>query len=58
MARSASGGLTVIRSDITGIVLAAICLIHVPLGTMLGVYALIILFRKDTEVLFATEARP
>lgn len=37
---------------IAGIILAALCLIHVPFGTLLGVYALVILFRKDTEALF------
>jgi hypothetical protein len=37
---------------ILGIVLAVLCLIHIPFGTLLGVYALIILFRKDTEALF------
>jgi hypothetical protein len=39
---------------IVGIVLAAIALTKFPLGTVFGIYALVILFRKDTEELFAT----
>jgi hypothetical protein len=39
---------------ILGIILAVLCLIHIPFGTLLGVYALVILFRKDTEALFVT----
>lgn len=35
-----------------GIVLAGICLIEIPFGTILGIYALVILFRKETEALF------
>ena len=38
---------------ILGIVLAAIALTKFPLGTVFGIYALVILFRKDTEALFA-----
>lgn len=38
---------------IVGIVLAAIALTKFPLGTVFGIYALVILFRKDTEELFA-----
>jgi hypothetical protein len=38
---------------ILAIVLAIIALIHVPFGTIFGVYALVILFHKDTEALFA-----
>jgi hypothetical protein len=38
---------------ILGIVLAAIALTKFPIGTAFGVYALVILFRKDTEALFA-----
>lgn len=38
---------------ILAIVLAAIALTNFPLGTAFGVYALVILFRKDTEALFA-----
>jgi hypothetical protein len=37
---------------ILGIILAAIALVRFPLGTAFGIYALIILFRKDTEALF------
>ena len=37
---------------ILAIVLAVISLIHIPFGTIFGVYALIILFHKDTEALF------
>lgn len=40
-------------SRIAGIVLGALCLPQVPLGTAIGIYALIILFRKETEALFA-----
>jgi hypothetical protein len=39
-------------SRILGIVLAAISLIHIPFGTIFGIYALIILFNKETEALF------
>ena len=38
---------------ILGIILAIIALIQIPLGTIFGVYALIILFRNDVEALFA-----
>jgi hypothetical protein len=41
-------------SRIAGIVMGALCLPQMPLGTVIGVYALVILFRKDTEALFAT----
>jgi len=37
---------------ILGIILAAISLTHIPFGTLLGVYALIVLFQKKTEELF------
>jgi hypothetical protein len=37
---------------ILGIILAAMALTSFPLGTAFGVYALIILFRKETEALF------
>ncbi len=37
---------------ILAIVLAAIALIKIPFGTLFGIYALVILFRKDTEALF------
>jgi uncharacterized membrane protein (DUF2068 family) len=38
---------------ILGIVLAAIGLLSVPIGTVFGIYALVILFSKETESLFA-----
>jgi hypothetical protein len=38
---------------IAGIILAAVCLTNVPIGTAFGIYALIILFKKDTEALFS-----
>jgi hypothetical protein len=41
---------------IAGIVMAALNLIQFPLGTAFGVYALVILFRKETEALFAKQA--
>lgn len=41
---------------ILGIILAAIGLLRFPVGTLFGVYALVILFRKDTEALFETPA--
>ena len=37
---------------ILGIVLAAVALIEFPIGTAFGIYALVILFSKDTEALF------
>jgi hypothetical protein len=37
---------------ILGIVLAAISLIRVPLGTIFGIYALWVLFQKETEQMF------
>ena len=37
---------------IAGIVLAIIHLINIPIGTALGVYALWVLFNKETERLF------
>ena len=39
---------------ILGIVLAAISLVSVPVGTIFGIYALVILFSRETEQLFAT----
>ena len=39
-------------SRILGIILAAISLVRIPIGTLLGIYALIILFNKETEKLF------
>jgi hypothetical protein len=41
---------------IAGIVLAIIHLINIPVGTALGIYALWVLFNKETERLFAGEA--
>ena len=43
-------------SRILGIILAVLCLTQIPFGTLLGIYALIILFKKDTEALFAPPA--
>ena len=43
---------------IAGIIMAAICLPKFPVGTAFGIYALIILFKKDTEALFARRASP
>ena len=42
-------------SRIAGIVLGALLLIQIPLGTAIGIYALVILFRKDTEALFTAQ---
>jgi hypothetical protein len=39
-------------SRICGIVLGALLLVQIPVGTAIGIYALVILFRKDTEALF------
>jgi len=39
-------------SRIAGIVLGALLLIQILVGTAIGIYALVILFRKDAEVLF------
>jgi hypothetical protein len=41
---------------ILGIILGAICLTKIPIGTLVGIYALVILFRKDTEALFTAPA--
>lgn len=41
-------------SRIAGIVLGALMLISFPLGTAVGIYALVILFRKDAEALFTS----
>ena len=38
---------------IVGIVLAAINLINIPFGTILGIYALWVLLNKETETLFS-----
>lgn len=42
-------------SRVIGIILAALALMSFPLGTIFGVYALIILFKKETEALFAPD---
>jgi hypothetical protein len=39
-----------------GIVVAAISLLKFPIGTAFGIYALVILFRKETEALFAKQS--
>lgn len=39
---------------ILGIVLAAIALLSVPIGTIFGIYAIVILFNKETEALFVS----
>ena len=39
-----------------GIVLGVLCLPQIPVGTVIGIYALVILFRKDTEALFVAKA--
>jgi hypothetical protein len=39
---------------ILGIILSAISLIRFPFLTLLGIYGLWVLFRKDTEALFAS----
>lgn len=43
---------------IVGIVLAILQLVNVPIGTMLGIYALWVLLNKDTERLFAGALPP
>lgn len=43
---------------IGGIVLSALRLIDIPIGTVLGGYGLWVLFHKDTEALFAASADP
>lgn len=43
---------------ILGIILAAVCLTQIPFGTMLGIYALVILFKKETEALFSGSSGP
>ena len=39
---------------VLAIILGAIGLLKFPVGTLFGVYVLVIMFRKDTEALFAT----
>jgi hypothetical protein len=45
---------------ILGIVVAVLNLIHIPFGTVIGIYGLWVLFNKETEALFAapTAVRP
>jgi hypothetical protein len=43
---------------ILGIVVAVVNLIHVPLGTIVGIYGLWVLFNRDTERLFSGAAAP
>ena len=43
---------------IVGIVLSAISLINIPVGTIIGVYGLWVLLSKDTERLFDTTPVP
>lgn len=38
---------------ILGIVVAILSLIHIPFGTIVGIYGLWVLFNKDTERLFS-----
>jgi hypothetical protein len=38
--------------------MAALCLAQLPFGTAFGIYALIILFKKDTEALFSRQVTP
>ena len=38
---------------IMAIIMAAMLLIKIPFGTLIGIYALIVLFQKETEKLFA-----
>lgn len=43
---------------ILGIALSAINLIHIPIGTALGIYGLWVLLNKDTEGMFKTGIVP
>jgi hypothetical protein len=43
---------------ILGIVLSALNILNIPLGTILGVYGLWVLLNKDTERLFTTPPVP
>jgi hypothetical protein len=38
---------------ILGIIVAILNLIHIPIGTIVGIYGLWVLFNKETEALFA-----
>lgn len=42
---------------ILGIILSAISLVRFPFLTLLGIYGLWVLFKKDTEALFASDPR-
>ena len=42
---------------IAGIVLGALSLVSFPFGTLIGIYSLVILFKKETEALFAKPAQ-
>ena len=41
---------------ILGIIVAILNLIHIPIGTIVGIYGLWVLFNKDTERLFSDAA--
>lgn len=41
---------------VMAIILGSIALIKVPVGTLFGVYVLVVMFRKDTEALFGQRA--
>lgn len=41
---------------IVGIILSAISLINIPIGTIVGIYGLYVLLNKDTERLFTSPA--
>jgi hypothetical protein len=43
---------------ILGIVVSALNLIHIPFGTIFGVYGLWVLLNKETERLFETQTLP
>ena len=43
---------------ILAIVVAVLNLIHIPVGTIVGIYALWVLFNKDTERMFSDAAAP
>jgi hypothetical protein len=55
---AAGYGLLKVRSwgRILAIILAAIALTKIPFGTIFGIYALVIMFNKETERLFAAQA--
>jgi hypothetical protein len=43
---------------ILGIILGALALIKIPIGTIFGAYVLFVLFHKDSETLFARATLP